>query len=72
MIIAVNTRNLPDDFPEGYGTWQYRSGDRYEGDFSKGKRNGHGTYFFNDGTKYSGNFFLEKRKCPEETKNQKK
>lgn len=39
----------------------YDNGDRYVGEFRKGKRDGKGTYYYNDGSKYEGEYRLGKR-----------
>ncbi|MEM6320734.1 MAG: caspase family protein [Bacteroidota bacterium] len=38
----------------GYGTFQYKSGARYKGDFRNGQRNGKGLLFFSNGNQYVG------------------
>ena len=41
---------------EGYGTHNYASGDKYEGDWVDGKRHGKGKIAFKNGAKYEGTF----------------
>jgi hypothetical protein len=38
----------------GYGTYVYSSGMRYEGEWKNGKRDGQGTLTYTDGSKYTG------------------
>lgn len=40
----------------GYGTYYYKSGDSYTGNFLNGKRHGSGTYNWADGSYYTGGF----------------
>ena len=41
---------------DGQGTYTYPNGDKYVGEFSKGKKDGSGKLYFEDGTIYYGNF----------------
>lgn len=51
-----------DYIPHGYGTISYPNGDKYTGDFIKGKKNGQGEYFCqDDGTTYKGFWENDKR-----------
>ncbi len=38
----------------GYGTYYYSNGPRYEGNWREGQRHGKGTLYFNDGAEHSG------------------
>ena len=40
----------------GYNTWTYNNGDKYEGDFANGIRSGQGTYTWANGIIYIGEF----------------
>ena len=44
------------DCENGYGTFGYPNGDRYEGQFANGRPDGSGTFFENDGERYVGAF----------------
>lgn len=39
---------------EGYGTFLYKTGEKYDGYWKASKRHGHGVYSFPDGSKYDG------------------
>lgn len=39
---------------DGTGTYQYKTGSTYVGEFRHGVRNGHGSLFYKDGSKYQG------------------
>ncbi len=39
---------------DGYGTFVFSSGEKYEGEFQDGKFHGKGTYTYSDGTRYMG------------------
>lgn len=43
---------------EGYGTYTWPSGDRYDGEWFQGKKHGKGSDFFSNGDKYNG-FYLD-------------
>lgn len=43
------------------GTLQWNDGNRYEGQWLKGRRHGKGTYIWPDGHKYEGDYVDEKR-----------
>jgi hypothetical protein len=45
---------LKDFLPHGQGTYTYVNGDKYAGEWKKGKRHGQGTYTHADGDKYVG------------------
>lgn len=47
---------LSGDCWNGNGTYEYKSGDRYQGSFANGRWNGAGRLIFKDGTYYSGNW----------------
>ncbi|MCP5424145.1 MAG: protein kinase [Gammaproteobacteria bacterium] len=40
----------------GRGSYNYKNGDRYSGDWKNGSINGQGTYIYNNGEKYVGDF----------------
>jgi len=42
--------------PNGYGTFNYASGDSYTGDIVNAKRHGTGTYFYADGSYHKGDW----------------
>lgn len=44
------------DCTNGYSEYQYKTGNRYFGDYSGGSRQGNGTLIMNDGTAYKGEF----------------
>lgn len=44
------------DCRNGAGSYVWDSGNKYEGDFVKGKRTGHGTFTFANGDIYTGDF----------------
>ncbi len=56
LSLTVHSQCIVGNCEEGYGEQKYSSGQRYEGQFSGGKRNGKGTYYFPSGTKYIGDF----------------
>ncbi|MBR5250975.1 MAG: hypothetical protein IKV38_03045 [Clostridia bacterium] len=39
---------------EGFGTYYWKNGDKYVGDYKNNLRSGYGTYYWKDGTKYVG------------------
>ena len=41
---------------DGTGTYVYKNGNKYEGQFKDGRKNGTGTYFYKNGNKYEGQF----------------
>ena len=41
---------------DGYGTYTFANGDRYEGDFKKGVYEGLGVFTFSDGYQKKGRF----------------
>ena len=41
---------------EGNGSYSYKDGSKYNGEYKAGKRNGKGEYIFPDGKVYSGYF----------------
>ncbi|MDP4822256.1 MAG: hypothetical protein NWR67_14700, partial [Saprospiraceae bacterium] len=41
---------------DGVGTYQYKTGSTYVGEFRLGVRNGHGSLFYRDGSKYQGDW----------------
>lgn len=41
---------------DGYGTYTFANGDRYEGDFKKGVYEGLGVFTFSDGDQLKGRF----------------
>ena len=45
-----------DDLPNGFGTFYWKDGDRYEGLWRNQKKSGYGTYYFKNGNKLTGNF----------------
>ena len=42
--------------PHGEGTYHWRNGEKYSGQFVRGKRTGEGTFYRNNGDEYSGTF----------------
>ena len=52
--IQSNTEN-------GYGTYYWNDGERYEGEWVDSKITGYGTYYWNDGDRYEGEFVDGKR-----------
>lgn len=44
----------------GRGTYKWKNGDRYEGDFFKGRKHGNGTYTWSDGSVYTGQWQNDK------------
>lgn len=44
------------DCDNGFGTWVYPTGDKYEGTWVNMKMHGHGTYFYKNGDVYKGGF----------------
>lgn len=44
----------------GYGTYYYKGGDTYTGNFLTGKRHGNGTYEWQDGRRHTGSYKLNK------------
>ena len=53
---SVYAECISGDCNNGQGTYNKTNGDKYVGEFKKGKRHGNGTYYFNDGSKYIGEF----------------
>lgn len=47
---------LVGDCQEGYGHYQWSSGDQYWGNFHRGKRDGYGVFYWNTGRQYIGNW----------------
>ena len=44
------------DCDNGYGTWVYSNGDKYEGTWVNQKMHGQGTYYYKNGNIYKGGF----------------
>ena len=42
--------------PYGFGSYTWKSGDKYVGEFRAGKKNGQGTYTWPDGRRYVGEY----------------
>jgi hypothetical protein len=40
----------------GSGTYLFKNGEKYQGEFLKGTRNGFGKYFYQNGNIYEGNW----------------
>ena len=59
-IVTGEGSSYEDGLVDGSGKrrWIFSNGDRYEGEFVKGKFQGVGKYFYADGSFYEGNFFL--------------
>lgn len=49
-----------EDKMQGFGIYNYSSGDIYEGEFNNNKHEGFGKYFFSDGSKYEGEWLDHK------------
>jgi hypothetical protein len=47
---------LSGDCDNGFGTWQYANGDKYEGTWVNQKMHGSGTYYYKNGDIYKGGF----------------
>ena len=48
--------NNNDDNFNGQGTYYYKNGEKYEGEYKDAKKHGQGTYYYNNGNKYEGGF----------------
>ena len=46
---SVYAECISGDCNNGQGTYNKTNGDKYVGEFKKGKRHGNGTYYFNNG-----------------------
>ena len=44
------------DCDNGFGTWVYSNGDKYEGTWVNQKMHGQGTYYYKNGDVYKGGF----------------
>ncbi|MBN1250964.1 MAG: caspase family protein [Bacteroidales bacterium] len=53
---SQNKGCISGDCDNGYGTWVYDNGEKYEGDWLNKKMNGNGTYYYNNGDIYKGQF----------------
>ncbi len=51
---------LSGDCENGKGIYAYSNGDRYDGEFTFGKKHGNGTYVWKDGSKYDGEWKIDK------------
>ncbi len=60
-LYAQKTGCLEGDCRNGQGTWQWKSGAKYIGNFQDSKREGYGYFEFNNGDKYIGNWKENKR-----------
>jgi hypothetical protein len=49
------------DCNNGYGTYAFESGDKFQGNFKNGAYQGEGTYYFANGDKYVGQYWENKR-----------
>lgn len=59
VILDVNSNNygcVKGDCLNGFGTYTYKSGAKYVGNFIVGNFNGKGTYVYSNGVKYIGDF----------------
>ena len=54
LPLLMTAQCLKGDCSNGSGTFQYRSGSKYVGQFKSGKRHGIGSLFYADGSKYQG------------------
>ena len=43
-----------DNVYDGKGTFVYRSGEKYQGELSKGRKEGHGVYWYLNESEYNG------------------
>ncbi len=57
---AQQTGCISGDCYTGYGTYKWKSGSKYVGDWKDNKRHGYGSYFFNNGAKYIGKYVYNK------------
>ena len=64
LIFALNNTdnairyvgNYENGEKSGFGTFEWKDGEKYVGEFKNDLRNGNGTYYYTDGTKYVGNW----------------
>jgi hypothetical protein len=43
-----------DNYKHGYGTLQFKNGNKYQGQFIDGKMHGFGVFYYADGDRYEG------------------
>ena len=57
---AKDTKDCNGDWRDnnfhGYGTAQFKDGNKYQGQFIDDKRHGFGVYYFADGDRYEGEY----------------
>ena len=59
--VSQQTGCISGDCNNGYGTWVYKSGAKYVGNYSKMKFHGKGTYHYSNGDIYNGYFRNDSR-----------
>ena len=53
---GVYSGDFAGDIPEGNGTFTFKNGDKYTGEFKQGKFCGKGVFYFKNGSVYEGDF----------------
>jgi hypothetical protein len=56
QLYGQNTGCISGDCDNGFGTWIYKNGDKYEGNWVNKKMHGVGTYYYMNGDIYKGDF----------------
>ena len=54
-------KRIGDDLIDGFDSYTWPDGSKYEGEWKNGEKNGHGIYTWVDGKKYVGHFKNGKR-----------
>lgn len=60
LSYAQQNTCLSGDCDNGYGTWLYKNGDKYEGTWVNKQMHGNGTYYYANGDIYKGDFKHDK------------
>ena len=58
-IVFFNKESLEGEFDQnnsGFGSYLYKNGDSYTGDFYNGKKHGKGTFRYNNKDEYQGDY----------------
>ena len=68
MLVKLCCLNLMEFAPQG--TYKFKSGARYIGEYLENKKHGHGTFYYPDGSKYEGKKYIFHNFCMHGTKDQ--